>query len=43
MARGLLTAAASPVAEHGLRGSGARGILPEQGANLCPLHWQADS
>ena len=21
----------------------ARGIFPDQGSNLCPLHWQADS
>ena len=21
----------------------ARGIVPDQGSNLCPLHWQADS
>ena len=23
--------------------SAARGILPDQGSNPCPLHWQADS
>ena len=23
--------------------SAACGILPDQGSNLCPLHWQADS
>ena len=23
--------------------SGACGIFPDQGSNLCPLHWQADS
>ena len=49
--RGPLTIAASPVAEH--TGSvivthrpscsAACGILPDQGSNLCPLHWQADS
>ena len=50
-----LTIAASPVAEHRLQtrrlsgcGSRARcsaacGILPDQGSNPCPLHWQADS
>ena len=53
--RGPLPIAASPVAEHRLqmrrlsnRGSGpscsaACGILPDQGSNPCPLHWQADS
>ena len=52
---GLLTAAASLIAEHGLQGTGsmaaalelscsaAREILPDQGSNLCLLHWQADS
>ena len=49
-----LTIAASPVAEHRLQtrrlsncGSqacpAACGILPDQGSNPCPLHWQADS
>ena len=28
---------------HGLSCSTARGILPDQGLNPCPLHWQADS
>ena len=28
---------------HGLSCSTARGIFPDQGSNLCPLHWQADS
>ena len=28
---------------HGLSCSAARGILPDQGPNPCPLHWQADS
>ena len=51
--RGPLTIAASLVAEHRLQtrrlsscGSRAqllRGILPDQGSNPCPLHWQADS
>ena len=53
--RGPLTIAASPVAEHRLQscrlsncGSRAQllrgmGILPDQGSNPCPLHWQADS
>ena len=66
--RGLLIAAASPVAEHGLQAhrlqqlwlagsrragsvavahglscSAACGILPDQGSNPCPLHWQVDS
>ena len=53
--RGPLIIAASPVVEHRLqtRGSAivahgpscsaACGILPDQGSNPCPLHWQADS
>ena len=28
---------------HGPSRSGACGIFPDQGSNLCPLHWQADS
>ena len=52
---GPLTVAASPVAEHRLRRAGsvvvahelscsaACGILPDQGSNPCPPHWQADS
>ena len=51
----LLTAVATLVAEHtlwstgsvlvllGLSCSKARGILPDQGSNLCPMHWQVDS
>ena len=35
--------AASLVAEHRFRCSAARGILPAQGSNLCPLHWRVDS
>ena len=27
---------------HGLSCSMARGILPDQGLNLCLLHWQVD-
>ena len=44
-----LDSRASVVAAHGLsRGVGlgcsmACGIFPDQGLNLCPLHWQADS
>ena len=53
--RGLLIAVASLVAElglwstgsvvmaHGLSLSMACGIFPDQGSNLCPMHWQADS
>ena len=52
---GLLTAVASLGAEHGLQSTGSvvvvhglscsktRGIFPDQGSNLCPLHWQVDS
>ena len=35
--------AGSVVVAHGLSCSVACGILPDQGSNLCPLHWQADS
>ena len=51
--RGPLIITASLVAEHrlqmhrlsncGSRASAACGILPDQGSNPCPLHWQADS
>ena len=33
----------SVVVVHGPSCSTACGILPDQGSNLCPLHWQADS
>ena len=36
-------ARASVVVALGLSCSVACGILPDQGLNLCPLHWQADS
>ena len=35
--------AGSVVVAHGPSRSGACGILPDQGSNPCPLHWQADS
>ena len=35
--------AGSVVVAHGPSCSAARGILPDQGSNPCPLHWQADS
>ena len=35
--------AGSVVVAHGPSCSTACGILPDQGSNLCPLHWQADS
>ena len=35
--------AGSVVVAHGLSCSAACGILPDQGSNPCPLHWQADS
>ena len=28
---------------HGLSCSAACGIIPDQGSNPCPLHWQVDS
>ena len=52
---GLLLAVASLAAElrlwstgsvvmaHGLSLSMACGTFPDQGSNLCPTHWQADS
>ena len=33
----------SVVVAHGPSCSVACGIFPDQGSNLCPLHWQADS
>ena len=35
--------AGSVVIAHGPSCSAACGILPDQGSNPCPLHWQADS
>ena len=35
--------AGSVVVAHGPSWSAACGILPDQGSNPCPLHWQADS
>ena len=35
--------AGSAVVAHGPSCSTACGILPDQGSNPCPLHWQADS
>ena len=35
--------AGSAIAAHGPSCSAACGILPDQGSNPCPLHWQADS
>ena len=35
--------AGSVVVAHGPSCSAACGIFPDQGSNLCPLHWQADS
>ena len=35
--------AGSVVVAHGLSCPAACGILPDQGSNPCPLHWQADS
>ena len=33
----------SVVVAHGLCCPAACGIFPDQGSNLCPLDWQADS
>ena len=35
--------AGSIIVAHGPSCSAACGILPDQGLNPCPLHWQADS
>ena len=35
--------AGSAIVAHGPSCSAACGIFPDQGSNLCPLHWQADS
>ena len=35
--------AGSVVVAHGPSCSAACGIFPDQGSNLCSLHWQADS
>ena len=35
--------AGSVVVAYGPSCSAAFGIFPDQGSNLCPLHWQADS
>ena len=35
--------AGSVVVAHGPSCSAACGIFPDQGSNLCPVHWQADS
>ena len=35
--------AGSVIVAHGPSCSAACGIFPDQGLNLCPLHWQADS
>ena len=40
---GLLGTQASVVVAHGLSFPEAYGIFLDQGSNLCPLHWQADS
>ena len=42
LARGLQSASSAAVV-YGLSCSVACGILPDQGSNLCTLHWQADS
>ena len=35
--------AGSVIVAHGPSCSAVCGIFPNQGSNLCPLHWQADS
>ena len=41
--RELLIVVPSLVVAHGLNCLGSCGIFLDQGLNLCPLHWQADS
>ena len=41
-AGGLQEDSGSIVMAHGLSCSEACGILPDQGLNACPLHWQVD-
>ena len=43
VAKHRLRRAGSVIVAHGLSRSAACGILPDQGSNPCPLHWQADS
>ena len=38
-----LQSAGSAVVVHGLSCTKAYGIIPDQGSNLCLLHWQVDS
>ena len=38
-----LSSTGSVVVAHGLRCSAACGIIPDQGSNPFPLHWQEDS
>ena len=38
----VVVARGSVVVAHGISCSVACGIFPDQGLNLCPLHWQAD-
>ena len=38
-----LQSTGSVLAVHGLSSLVAHGIFLDQGSNLCPLHWQADS
>ena len=38
----LLQSTGSVVVAHGLVSPAACGIFPDQGSNLCCLHWQAD-
>ena len=38
-----LSSTGSIVVAHGLSCSTACGVFPDQGSNLCLLHWQADS
>ena len=42
VARGLQSAG-SVIVAHGFSCSTACGIIPDQGSNPCPLHWQVDS
>ena len=43
VAHGLLSSTGSVAVAHGFSRPVACGIFPDQGSNLCPLHWQENS
>ena len=42
LGRGLWAHVGSAAVAHRLSGSTTREIFPDQGLNLCPLHWQVN-